>query len=90
MTRIRYKKENNQLISVKPILAQNRFVNIIIDTNGMTYRVIDATTSDTLITGVADTLYALKRNAKNSVLSIGAIFNAEVRKTGNEERRLVV
>lgn len=90
MTRIRYKKENNQLVSVKSILAQTRWVSIVIDTNTMSYRLIDANTNETLATGVADTLYALKRNAKNSILAFGAIFNSEVRKTGTEERRLVV
>lgn len=90
MTRIRYKKENNQLISFKPILAQNRFVNIVINTNTMEYKIIDINSNDTIVSGVSDTLYGLKRNAKVALLSIGAIFNAEVRKTGNEERRLVV
>lgn len=80
MTRIRYIKANNLLINKKPVLCNNRFVNVILNTHDMTYKIIDANNSnDTIIEGIQPSIQQLKRTVKQSLKSLGAVFFDEVR-----------
>lgn len=80
MTRIRYIKANNLLINTKPILCNNKFVNIVLNTTDMTYRIVDANNEkDTIAEGVQPSIHQLKRKVKESLKSIGAVFFDEVR-----------
>ncbi len=80
MTRLRYIKTNHLLISAKPVLCSNRFVNVILNINDMTFRIVDANNEkDVIIEGTQPSIHQLKRKAKSSLKLIGASFLDEVR-----------
>lgn len=89
MTRIRYIKKDGLLISVKPILCNNRFITVTIDTEKMRYKLTDATSNEVVAHGVGADTASMKRNAKRDLRSIGATFLDEVRNT-NGERKLII
>ena len=90
MTRVRYIKTNNLLINTKPILCNHRFVNVILNTNDMTYNVIDANNEkEVIIEGVQPSIHQLKRKVKECLKSIGASFLDEVRNT-HKQRKLII
>ena len=80
MTRIRYIKANHLLISKKPILCSNKFVNVILNVKDMTYSIVDANNEKSVIVeGTQPSIHQLKRKAKNALKQIGASFLDEVR-----------
>lgn len=89
MTRIRYKRTNSELITTKPILCNNRFVNIRINLTNMKYYITDADSNEVIIQGVEANVQSLKRKAKSDVQAIGATFYDEVR-NGKKERKLII
>lgn len=92
MTRVRYTKtdfNNTVLVSVKPVLCNNRFVNVTIDTDKMKYKLVDATSNELITQGVGADTASLKRKAKQDLRTMGAVFLDEVRNK-NGERKLVI
>lgn len=89
MTRIRYTKNESQLISVKPILCNNRFVKVTIDTEKMRYKITDTVSKEVIIQGVGVDIHSMKRKAKQDLRSIGAVFLHEVRNKDGE-RKLII
>jgi hypothetical protein len=79
MTRIRYKKTDKELVSTKPILCNNKFVNVKINLDKMTYCLIDATSNELILNGGAPDTQTIKRRIKNDLKSIGAKFFDEIR-----------
>jgi hypothetical protein len=89
MTRIRYKKQDNTLVSAKPILCNNRLAIIILNTETMKYELVDATTKEILVAGISSSVQGLKKSAKTAAQTIGAKFLDELR-NGKSERKLIV
>jgi hypothetical protein len=89
MTRIRYKldEETGNLVAVKPILCNTRFVTVSLDTKSMRFIITDANTNEVITKQVAPTVPLLKKQAKAYLVSLGATFYDEVRNK-NGERRL--
>ncbi len=81
MVRIRYKKDQNKLISQRPLLCHHRFVNIVLHMDKMLYQITDADTQDVLAEGISGTLLGLKKCAKDAAKHLGATFFDEVRNT---------
>lgn len=72
-----------QLISVRPILCNNKFAKIVIDIKTMTFNVVDLNTNEVLCEGVAGSIPSLKNAAKQAAKNIGANFSDEVRNNGS-------
>jgi len=89
MTRIRYKKTNAELVSTKPILCNNRFINVRIDLSKMRYYLSDATSNEVVVHGAASDTQSLKRRAKQDLKSIGATFYDEIRSNGKTRKLLI-
>ena len=89
MTRVRYKKQENQLVSAKPILCNNRLANIVLNTDTMQYSLVDASTSEVITNGISSTIAGLKKSAKLAAQSFGAKFFDELR-NGKSERKLLI
>lgn len=89
MTRIRYIKQNGTLVSTKPILCNNRFVQITLNVETMRYKIVDSSTNELIVEGSEPSVHQLKRKAKDILKSIGATFLDEVRNT-HEQRKLVI
>ena len=86
MTRIRYFKNDHLIQTVRPILCNNRFVSVTLDTETMRYKLVDVVSKEVLVNGVGVDANTMKRNAKRDLRSIGATFSDEVRK----ERKLII
>jgi len=87
MTRIRYKKTDNTLVSSKPVLCNTRLANIVLYMDKMQFQIIDINNKEVLAEGVCSSMMGLKKKAKDSAKNIGANFYDEVRNT-KEVRRL--
>lgn len=87
MTRIRYKKDRlkNCLFSVKPILCNNKFTEIVIDLNSMEWKIYDAESKDVLLSGINNTLTKIKKDVKIATMKLGATYYSEVK-----GRRLII
>lgn len=87
MTRIRYKKdkEKNCVISEKPVLCGNKFVNIIIYLDTMEWRIQDALTDKVLFEGINNTLKKIKKDIKIATIKLGATFYDDVK-----SRKLII
>lgn len=79
MTRIRYKKTDKELVSIKPILCNNKFVYVKINLDKMLYYLIDATSNELILNGGAPDVQTIKRRVKRDLKSIGAKFFDEIR-----------
>lgn len=82
MTRIKYTKdtENKRLVvSTKPILCNNRFVNVIINLDTLQWKIIDAESKKTLLSGVNNTLTKIKKDVKLATIKLGATYYDQVR-----------
>ena len=90
MTRIRYRKKDNTLTSSKPIVCNNKLVDVSINFTSMTYQIVDVVSKETVYSGVSSTVNNLKKDAKNILIKLGASFYNEVRNTNGKESKLII
>lgn len=79
MTRIYYTKQDNKLISTKPILCGVRFAYIVIYLKEMKLEIKDAETGKVLASDYADTLFKLKKEARKATINLGATYYADIK-----------
>lgn len=88
MTRIRYTKQDNDLIS-QYILVNNTFVYVLLDPNLLVYEIWktnDSNSDNVLKEGQAESLAKLKAKAKQALKELGASFSDEIRNRGKTEK----
>lgn len=84
MTRIRYKKEGELLVSTRPILVGERFVTVAINSDG-SFNITNADANLMVFTeGSKTTIANAKKAVKTKLVELGATFQAEVRPRVNE------
>lgn len=82
MQRIRYVTspvDISKLVSTKPILVVNQFVNVVLKPAEVSSVIVNVDTATVLATVKAKTLAALKKAVKQELVNLGATFVPEVR-----------
>lgn len=89
-TRIKYQSTgNNKYKSIKPILCEEKLVEVHLDVDRMEYNIINLVNNKSIANGISTTLYNLKRDAKNTLKSLGVVFKSEIRKD-HDKRKLIL
>lgn len=83
MTRIKYLKNGNLLVSKEILCDINVAIVTLITNTGLGSITLDGKPH---MSFCGSTLSSLKKNAKNHLISLGAKFDQEIRNRGNTEK----
>lgn len=84
MTRLRYKKNNDYLVS-ELILIGEKFGYVVLNPKTLEYS-IQGENNKSIFKGSANNMAQLKKNAKAALKVLGTVFQDEIRNRGTTEK----
>ena len=89
MTRIRYNRNGNTLVSKNLMLLGPRPVTVILNTETLTMRIEYTDNSELVLVKRAPSLPTLKMKTKRLLRELGVQFDSEIRVRGNVQKVVV-
>lgn len=80
MTRFRYFKTGETTIASHPFLINTQLAFVVLHTDTLEFQIILREDGTLIVSGYANTLAALKKEAKDTAIAFGARIEKEIRK----------